>query len=147
LKLNGNPVGEWRSDGGQTIVYGEHPEGGWYSMCKEVPPIRVPFEAISWPEGLASPQVETSDPKGRRVTQNSRTVGMVDPQNSRTLGCVGGGDGGPKDLLLDPNCAALREAVARVVSEAPRRNNDSLFELARLEKSLAVSAILKTGES
>jgi hypothetical protein len=137
LKLNGDPVGEWRSDGGQTIVYGEHPEGGWYSMWKEVPPIRIPFEAISWPEGLAAPQDETSDTKGRRVTQNSRIVGMVDSQNSRTLGCVGGGDGGSKDLLLDPNCAALREAVARVVSDAPRQNNDSLFGLARLEKSLA----------
>lgn len=47
--------GEWRSCGGQSIVYGRHPSGVDYSMHNEARVRSVMFSDLRWPEGLVLP--------------------------------------------------------------------------------------------
>lgn len=47
--------GEWRADGGQSIVWGVHPSGEDYSMYHEAPVREVYFREIAWPAGLITP--------------------------------------------------------------------------------------------
>lgn len=52
------PFGEWRADGGQTVIYGTHPKTGLpYRREVEKPPVRLAFADIKWPEGLHLPWV------------------------------------------------------------------------------------------
>ncbi|MGC9451675.1 MAG: phage/plasmid primase, P4 family [Oceanipulchritudo sp.] len=48
--LDGRYWGEWRADGGQTIIYGRHPEGMDYQVLVERRAISLPFEKIDWGE-------------------------------------------------------------------------------------------------
>jgi P4 family phage/plasmid primase-like protien len=47
--------GEWRADGGQTIVFGLHPAGFAYKIINNRPPILVEFIRIKWPSGWILP--------------------------------------------------------------------------------------------
>jgi len=49
---DGSDWGEFRSTGGQTIIYGVHPTGVAYRMLVEAPPIEITFDSIVWPENL-----------------------------------------------------------------------------------------------
>jgi len=50
----GSPWGEFRADGGQTVIHGKHPSGCDYSHnSKNVEKLR--FEQIQWPAGLQLP--------------------------------------------------------------------------------------------
>lgn len=49
------PWGEWRSTGGQTVIYGLHPSGCHYQRVVKNPPVRVKFAEIVWPAGLHLP--------------------------------------------------------------------------------------------
>jgi len=60
LKEGTEDVGEWRADGSQTIIAGQHPSGCWYSFLKRVPPIRVSYSSIVWPEGLRAKSIAHS---------------------------------------------------------------------------------------
>lgn len=59
LRTDGGSVGEWRADGGQTIIAGEHPDGGLYRFLVEAPPVEVEFAALRWGE-LRTPSSESS---------------------------------------------------------------------------------------
>ena len=50
LTSNGAPVGEWRSNGGHTVIAGLHPEGLTYRVVVDKEPIRLRYENIVWPE-------------------------------------------------------------------------------------------------
>lgn len=47
--------GEWRSTGGQSIVWGKHPSGCDYTFVNEAPVRAVYFREIAWPAGLLTP--------------------------------------------------------------------------------------------
>lgn len=51
------PFGEWRSTGGQTVIWGTHPKGMPYRRDVEKPPVRLTFAEIVWPAGLFLPWV------------------------------------------------------------------------------------------
>lgn len=61
LKTNeGNNWGEWRADGGQSIIYGTHPDTQLpYTVQETAQPITVAFEDIHWPANLKLPWVKT----------------------------------------------------------------------------------------
>lgn len=62
------PWGEWRADGGQTVIYGQHPDGMRYErVSAESSPRCCTFADIVWPEGLALPWEPT--PAERLVAQ------------------------------------------------------------------------------
>ena len=53
LQRNGEPWGEWRGDGAQTVIQGIHPTGKPYVYVKKAPPIEISFGEIQWPVGVA----------------------------------------------------------------------------------------------
>lgn len=48
LKRHGSPAGEWRADRSQTIITGQHKDGGEYRVTVNNPPLLVRFEEIEW---------------------------------------------------------------------------------------------------
>lgn len=52
---NDSPWGEFRSDGGQTVIFGSHPSGKDYEIVNETPVIEIAFDEIVWPENLNLP--------------------------------------------------------------------------------------------
>ncbi|MEO7098033.1 MAG: bifunctional DNA primase/polymerase [Luteolibacter sp.] len=48
-------VGEFRADGGQTIVAGRHEKGGTYQVLCCSPPVRIRPNEIAWPGGKNGP--------------------------------------------------------------------------------------------
>lgn len=48
----GEAVGEWRANGNQTIISGQHPSGCEYSIRVDAPPLEIDFASLEWPEGL-----------------------------------------------------------------------------------------------
>lgn len=53
----GEPWGEWRAGGGQSVIHGVHPSGTNYQLIHEAAPIEVRFEDIVWPDTLKLPWV------------------------------------------------------------------------------------------
>jgi P4 family phage/plasmid primase-like protien len=47
--------GEWRSTGGQTVIFGKHPNGGQYQILHEGKPVELEFREIVWPDYLNLP--------------------------------------------------------------------------------------------
>lgn len=59
IKAGQEDWGEWRSDGGQTIVYGTHPSGVAYSYPNQGSSVvGIKFDEIVWPEDIQKPWVE-----------------------------------------------------------------------------------------
>lgn len=58
FKVDAVEVGEWRSDGNQTVFCGVHPETGKEYQQGKQPPVEVAFEDIVWPEGLSLPWIK-----------------------------------------------------------------------------------------
>lgn len=57
---DGSPWGEFRADGSQTLIHGQHPSGCSYTI-NERQPLSVEFASIMWPEGLTLPWVSLQD--------------------------------------------------------------------------------------
>ncbi len=53
----GKDWGEWRSDGGQSVIFGVHPTGVHYQRLNNAPPVEVEFKTINWPPRLKLPWV------------------------------------------------------------------------------------------
>jgi P4 family phage/plasmid primase-like protien len=53
---DGQPWGEWRWAGGQTVISGTHPSGVQYSV-KGGPVLKIDFEDIVWPDYLELPWI------------------------------------------------------------------------------------------
>ena len=64
---DGRDWGEWRSDGGCTMIHGTHPTGRAYTRCPEVPPVHLSFAEIKWPEGLRLPWLATKDESNTEI--------------------------------------------------------------------------------
>jgi P4 family phage/plasmid primase-like protien len=94
--------GEWRADTGQSIIYGQHPDGHDYSFINEAPVLSVRFRDIVWPPTLD--QLPWSD--------------QVDEALTRIYGdpWVPDGDGNPKQMI-EPFWAGLFAYRHEVVYE------------------------------
>ena len=61
-------IGEFRAEGGQSVIRGIHPCGRSYTWVVHAPPITVSFDEIQWPADVRIPwEVAASEPK--RMTQ------------------------------------------------------------------------------
>lgn len=58
----GQSVGEWRADGGQSVIRGIHPEGMHYQLLVDSKPLRIKFNDIQWPAGWLLPWLEKEEP-------------------------------------------------------------------------------------
>jgi P4 family phage/plasmid primase-like protien len=54
----GEDYGEWRADGGQSVVHGVHPSGVHYQRINDAPPVIISFSQIIWPEHVKLPWVK-----------------------------------------------------------------------------------------
>ncbi len=51
-RTDGSPWGEWRANGNQTVIHGQHPSGSNYQMLSKQPVMEVVFADIRWPENI-----------------------------------------------------------------------------------------------
>ena len=51
LELDGKDIGEWRSTGNQSVIYGKHPDGPRYQILTQEKPVTIKFDEINWPVG------------------------------------------------------------------------------------------------
>jgi hypothetical protein len=115
----GSKIGEWRADGGQTIIAGIHPHGQPYRFVVEKPVMTIDYKAIIWPTRYILPPHATESKRVKGV----RRVG------EKEVVCVGGG------------CHQIQtffggnDLIAKVAPTDYHQNNQSLFKLARLMKS------------
>lgn len=56
---DGGDWGEWRGDGGQSVIYGIHPSGADYQVLHRAKPVELEFADIQWPTQLKLPWVKT----------------------------------------------------------------------------------------
>ncbi len=129
----GQEIGEFRSDGAQTIIFGTHPSGTPYSFEVEKPARQIAFSDIVF-------FVKTGDftQKGSNnftetgFTETQRLRGHRDIETkSRVCGLV---------VVDNKLSTAFREVISGIAPRDVHKNNWSLFNLARLcrsaEKSL-----------
>lgn len=79
--LTGTDIGEFRSNGNQSIVWGIHPGTKEpYKFVVEKPVIEIEFDEINWPVGFANPPKcteGTEETEGTEVTQVMSSVPSV----------------------------------------------------------------------
>jgi hypothetical protein len=74
LKTKDNaPWGEWRANGGQSVVRGLHPNKIPYQFLSKMQPARIRFEEIKWPDKLVLPWLETKARPEKAVVQAKQT--------------------------------------------------------------------------
>jgi len=75
--------GEWRADGGQSVIYGTHPDTQKpYAVEHEAKPIEMAFTDIHWPEDLKLPWVKTDFDQ---VAEGDGQPFTISPNGSVTL--------------------------------------------------------------
>lgn len=71
-KADGHPWGEWRADGGCTMIYGIHPNGMAYKLSSEREIVALTFDEIIWPDGLLLPsKTKQQRKKGRAAADEN----------------------------------------------------------------------------
>jgi hypothetical protein len=79
LKLSGKPIGEWRSKGNQSIIYGQHPDGPRYQVLVREKPVIIKFEEINWPKHWAANFIQSDEcpPTNARTLMEIRTSASI----------------------------------------------------------------------
>ena len=86
IKAGQDDWGEWRSDGGQTIVYGTHPSGASYSYPnKGASAIEIGFDEIVWPDDINKPWIEEQVKEETADIQNRYGQPFKIKVNQKTL--------------------------------------------------------------
>lgn len=112
----GEHCGEFRSNGGQSIIFGIHDVTGMpYSIIHYAKPLNVAFDCIDW-----SPI--TDKPPG--ISQQTEDLGDKSPLYTETQI--------PNEVLIDKMVPfALLPAVERCIPTSVHTNHRKLFDLAR----------------
>jgi hypothetical protein len=116
LKRRGEPWGEFRGNGNQTILYGKHPAGMRYQIVNKVTPIELALEDIQWPEGMEG-VASLSEPARNRTDDTDDTDETDEVRNGFVA-------------RLDAASFPL-EALDRAVPTQAHDNHARLFHLAR----------------
>ncbi len=74
---DGKHFGEFRADGGQSVIRGIHPEGVPYELLCDGSPLRIGFNAIIWPTFLILPW-KTPPPKAEQTSRPATPKGLSD---------------------------------------------------------------------
>lgn len=66
---DGSPqnLGEWRADGNQTVIFGRHPSGTYYTIVVRANPVTIRFDEIVWPPDWTSPWMSEQQSAGAEV--------------------------------------------------------------------------------
>ena len=77
--LAGDPIGEWRAGGNQTIIQGTHPDGMPYRIAVSSHPIRISFSKIQWGEIYFPSSCHIDDTDGIDHTE----IQIIETNNTR----------------------------------------------------------------
>lgn len=137
LKRAGLAWGEWRSDGAQTIIWGQHPKGGRYRLLRRRQPLVIRFDQIKWPANMTPAfGLELTDgvTEGTELPEcTERTEPTDGTEDTEVNRC---GEGG---LLLVASVKSFEEALAAARTSAPGHNHERLFTLARGVKAVELA--------
>lgn len=93
LKRGGKAWGEWRADGGQTVVSGKHPSGCRYEIINETQPLQCRWEEIHWPKGVGeafppeySSTLSTSSSQSTSSIAQARSNGRANAETGPGMG-------------------------------------------------------------
>ena len=140
IKRAGVPWGEWRSDGAQTIICGQHPAGGQYRFLQRLKPLVIGFSQIKWPsnmtprlciepgEGVTESTQPTEFPKSPESTERTDDTDETDVNRS----------GNGVRLLLS-TVKTFEQALAAARTSLPGHNHERLFTLARGVKAVELT--------
>lgn len=132
---SGEKWGEFRSTGGQTIIYGQHPTGCRYqNNGKRV--LRIEYCDIKWPASIANPPgIEPLTPGLLQCTEEPEETEEPDETDETEVlkSCV---CAAPQQFFS--TCRSIEDALRLSMPDAPHENNWHLFTLARAIKSLEV---------
>ena len=137
LKHDGLAWGEWRADGGQTMIWGMHPGGERYRYLRRVVPLTIGFGDIKWPLGISpllSMPLTMDDTQSTQPTQNPQNTQPT--ERTEDTQADSSGRGVPS---LAPVVFTLDQALAAARTRAPGGNHERLFTLARGIKAVELS--------
>jgi hypothetical protein len=117
IKRHGEEIGEFRSEGGYTMIHGEHPDGVEYSVVKQAPVVTVCYEDIIWPVGYDC-YTDACVTERTESTEEYRRESV-------------GGGGVLTCDQFDPN-----SIVTDFVPTAPHTNHKNLFGIARRVRAI-----------
>lgn len=131
----GLPVGEWRSNSGQTIIHGRHPDGHQYQLVQKLPAKLISFNQIVWPVGVTPPvsigerrllDIEDSNEGESGETIVHPLTAFSNPQLSSVILCP----------PLSSSVKSVEDCIRLSVPTEPHKNNAALFKFARCIKTL-----------
>lgn len=137
IKRYGKAWGEWRANGAQTIISGQHPDGHEYKIVNRLEPIVIDFIQIKWPEGIYPLLAGAATPSDTERTEQTEIPEPTElsekAERTEANRC-----GIPSGSSLVP-ITNIEEAL---VCSLPKQKNDNhrcLFTLARAVKALELS--------
>jgi hypothetical protein len=136
LKRCGQPWGEWRSNGAQTIIHGRHPNGQDYQILNRVTPITVEFSQFIFPEGI------TSLLEGGTLIHDTERTEQTEPeeQSERTQRTDEDRSGVARGVLLCmESCGEVQQAIVLSMPKHEHESHGCLFTLARAVTALELS--------
>jgi hypothetical protein len=130
LKRNGQPWGEWRFNGNQTIIAGMHPTGVPYTLLCPIPAIRYPFERIQFPPGVTAPFLHASVNIPASITPDlTFTDQHTQTHRPQTVICAGSVQSIEDGSVMD--MATVESVLVGAIPTAPHSNHEMLFSLVR----------------
>lgn len=137
LKRTGVGWGEWRSDGAQTIIWGQHPAGGRYRFLRRCKPLAIRFGQIRWPENM-TPEFELE--LGESVTESTQpTEGTKSTESTEQTEETDENTCGKGARVLMSTVTTFDEVLAAARTTAPGHNHERLFTLARGAKAVELA--------
>ena len=112
LKYNGLDVGEFRSTGGITVISGKHPDGGFYRIENRVEPIEISFDDLWLPDKPYHLDIT----RDTEITEDNRSSFISESISKKPLN--------------------EEDVVKQSLPKSPRNNHKSVFELARLARTM-----------
>jgi len=131
-------VGEFRSNGAQSIVWGTHPEtGGQYRFVVEQPAVEIEFSSIQWPSEIANPPTLQSLRDSDVVSVHSVCSATPTTLNTPSAQSTLTSQSTPSSLFF--SVKSLEEAVEMSLPEREHQNYACLFNLNRALKAFEVT--------
>ena len=121
---SGNSVGEFRSNGNQSIVWGIHPDTkSPYQWLVKKPVMKIELDSICWPTGIVNPFAPDNSPQ-QNLPQGDSPEGLI-AEGSPPLSMLGlGAVGAP--AVIGAITSEIEQAVKHGV-QSSNRNNEASF--------------------
>ncbi|MFN7140843.1 MAG: bifunctional DNA primase/polymerase [Limisphaerales bacterium] len=123
LKRKGEKFGEFRSDGGYTVIWGPHPGGNRYWSNDNLP-LEIRFDQIDWfdIEPFSSSLLRSenyTESQSNRVTESTDVLDVADVADVSEV------------IIKSGGVSSLEEALQKSTPKQIHTNNGLLFTLAR----------------